>query len=382
MQDPSLMPHQEMAVGELRNGNILKGGVGSGKTRTGLAYYVAKGGAPWTSLIVITTAKKRDTGDWQHEASLWGVEVTVDSWNNLPLYMDRRDHFFIFDEQRVVGSGVWVKAFTTLAKHNQWILLSATPGDTWLDYIPVFVANGFYKNRTDFLRDHVVYSRFAKFPKVERIYGTQKLARLLQSILVEMPYERHTVRHETEIYADYDKELYNTVWRKRWNFIEERPIRSTAELFSLLRAVINTHPSRLELIRDLLIKHPRLIVFYNFDYELEALRTLDVVTREWNGHRHDPLPDGDEWLYLVQYMAGAEGWDCVQTDSMAFYSPSYSYRMTEQAMGRIDRLNTPFTDLYYYFLKSACALDLAIFRTLARKEEFNQTKFLKEAKGT
>ena len=251
MHDPSLMPHQEMAVGELKNGNILKGGVGSGKTRTGLAYYVAKGGAPWTPLIVITTAKKRDTGDWQHEASLWGVEVTVDSWNNLPLYMDRRDHFFIFDEQRVVGSGVWVKAFTTLAKHNQWILLSATPGDTWLDYIPVFVANGFYKNRTDFLRDHVVYSRFAKFPKVERIYGTQKLARLLQSILVEMPYERHTVRHEAEIYADYDKELYNTVWRKRWNFIEERPIRSTAELFSLLRAVVNTHPSRLERIRDL-----------------------------------------------------------------------------------------------------------------------------------
>lgn len=381
MTDPSLMPHQELAVTELRNGNILKGGVGSGKTRTGLAYYCRQGDAPFRKLFVITTAKKRDTGDWQHEAGLWGVDVVVDSWNNLHSYMDTHGAFFIFDEQRVVGSGVWVKAFTELAKHNKWILLSATPGDTWLDYIPVFVANGFYKNRTDFLREHVIYSRYAKFPKVEKIYGTPKLARLLQSILVEMPYERHTVRHENAIFVDYDKELYNTVWRKRWNFIEERPIRSTAELFALLRAVVNTHPSRLERVRDLLIKHPRLIVFYNFDYELEALRTLDVVRGEWNGHRHDALPDGDEWLYLVQYMAGAEGWDCIETDSMLFYSASYSYRMTEQAMGRIDRLNTPFTDLNYFFLKSMCAFDLALFRTLAKKEEFNQTKFLKEAKG-
>lgn len=381
MTDPSLMPHQELAVTELRNGNILKGGVGSGKTRTGLAYYCRHGDAPFRKLFVITTAKKRDTGDWQHEASLWGVEVAVDSWNNLHSYMDTHGAFFIFDEQRVVGSGVWVKAFTELAKHNKWILLSATPGDTWLDYIPVFVANGFYRNRTDFLREHVIYSRYAKFPKVEKIYGTPKLARLLQSILVEMPYERHTVRHENAIFVDYDKELYNTVWRKRWNFIEERPIRSTAELFALLRAVVNTHPSRLERVRDLLIKHPRLIVFYNFDYELEALRTLDAVRGEWNGHRHDALPDGDEWVYLVQYMAGAEGWDCIETDSMLFYSASYSYRMTEQAMGRIDRLNTPFTDLNYFFLKSMCAFDLALFRTLAKKEEFNQTKFLKEAKG-
>lgn len=375
-----LMPHQRKAMMEMRTGCILKGGTGSGKTITALAYY--KDCQDGEDIYVITTAKKRDSGDWQAEGREMGVFPVVDSWNNLTEYEDVENAFFIFDEQRVVGSGVWVKAFLKITRKNAWVLLSATPGDTWLDYAPVFIANGFYRNRTDFVRQHVVFSRFTKFPKVERFLETGTLARHLASILVEMPFERHTTRKQIDLFAEYDRELFEVVWRRRWNFLEDRPIRHVSELFSLMRRVVNSDPSRLDRVRDLLVTNPRLIIFYNFDYELEILRTLDVEMAEWNGHKHEDLPDGEEWVYLVQYMSGAEGWNCVTTDSMVFYSLSYSYRQSEQAKGRIDRLNTPFTELKYYNLVSASVIDLAISRSLAAKRNFNETAALKQMAGT
>ena len=376
MVEPSLMPHQAKAVKELGNGKILKGGTGTGKTRTALAYYSQC--APWVKLYVVTTALKRDTGDWEQEAHLWGVECEVLSWNALTDYEDVEGAFFIFDEQRVVGKGVWVKAFLRVTKKNQWILLSATPGDSWIDYAPVFIANGFYTNRTEFFREHVVLSRFTKFPKVERIIGSNRLGRQLHSILVEMEYVRHTTRKEVDVFAEYDIKLFETVWRKRWHYLEERPIRNVAELFSLMRRVLNSHPSRLDRIRDLLIKHPRMIIFYNFDYELEILRGLDVVSAEWNGHKHESVPEGDEWVYLVQYAAGAEAWNCITTDTIVFYSLNYSYRQFEQSKGRIDRINTGYVTLYYYIIKSASWLDNAIMKCLEAKKNFNETKILKE----
>jgi hypothetical protein len=373
--EPDLYPHQQKAVDELRNGNILKGGVGSGKTRTALAYYVQL--APWIKLYVITTAKKRDSGDWEAEAKLFGVDVVVDSWNNLMAYEDVKDAFFIFDEQRVVGSGVWVQAFIKVCKVNQWILLSATPGDTWMDYIPVFIANGFYKNRADFCRQHVVFNSYVKFPKVERYTDTKVLARRLLSILVEMPFERHTVRHDIDVYVEYDREKFDRVWKSRWNYLEDRPIRHISELFSLARRVVGEDPSRLQRIRDLLVQHPKVIIFYNFDYELELLRSIEVKQAEWNGHKHQDIPEGDEWIYLVQYMAGAEGWNCTTTDTIIFYSLTYSHKQIEQGKGRIDRLDTPFTDLYYYILRSASVVDVGIFKSVSEKKDFNETRFLR-----
>lgn len=374
-----LMPHQKEAVLRMKNGCILKGGTGSGKTVTALAYYRDTEDPP--RLIVITTAMKRDSGDWQAEAREMSCFPEVDSWNNLQAYEDVEGAFFIFDEQRVVGSGVWVQAFLKITKKNQWILLSATPGDTWLDYAPVFIANGFYRNRTEFIREHVVFARFVKFPKVERFLSTGKLSTYLREILVEMPFERKTVRRTIDIFCSYDKEQFEVVWRRRWNYLEDRPIRHVSELFSLMRRVVNSDASRMDRIRDILIQNPRMIIFYNFDYELELLRQLDYPMAEWNGHKHEPLPNGTEWVYLVQYMSGAEGWNCVTTDAMAFYSLSYSYRQTEQAKGRIDRLNTPYEDLKYYILSSTSVIDLAIYRALEGKRNFNETAALRKMAG-
>ncbi len=386
-----LMPHQEDALEEMHNGCILWGGTGTGKSITAVGYY-KKMEAP-RNVYVITTAKKRDSLDWVGEFSSIGVGcssdatvagvLTVDSWNNIGKYVDVQDAFFIFDEQRLVGSGHWTKTFIKIAKSNRWILLSATPGDTWMDYIPVFLANGWYKNRTEFKREHVIYSHYSRFPKIERYVGVNKLVRLRNAVLVEMPYTPHTVRHSTDVHVEYDKELFDKVVKSRWHVFENRPLRDIAELFSVMRKVVNSDSSRIEAVRSLLTQHPKLIVFYNFDYELDMLRSLreqsgmsDVTIAEWNGHLHQEIPNCDRWLYLVQYTAGSEGWNCVETDAMVFYSLTYSYKAWHQSHGRIDRLNTPFIDLYYYVLKSKSVLDMAIWRSLREKRSFNERKFV------
>ena len=380
-----LKPHQFKALTELSDGKILWGGVGSGKSRVAVAYYETE--HPHEDVYVITTAKKRDSKDWEgefakiavgkeKEATVLGV-LHVDSWNNIDKYKDVTGAFFIFDEQRLVGSGAWVKAFLKIARGNKWILLSATPGDTWMDYIPVFVANGFYKNRTQFIRQHVVYTPYVKFPKVQRYLDMGRLTRFRNQILVHMPYEKHTIRHTPTIYVDHNEELLQSVIKNRWHIYQNRPIKDIAELFGVLRRVVNSDPSRVRTIEDLLEVHKKMVVFYNFNYELEALRRFEgrVTLAEWNGWKHEEIPETDSWLYLVQYVAGSEGWNCTETNAIVFNSLTYSYKNWEQAHGRIDRLDTPFVDLYYYTLRSRSVIDKAIWQSLKAKKNFNAAKF-------
>lgn len=486
-----LHPHQLEGVANMHNGCILYGDVGVGKTITSLGYYftkvcngeVNKWGSMQTpkDVYVITTAKVRDSKGFELQAAAYGVhtdptistngvKITVDSWNNLHKYVEVENAFFIFDEQRVVGYGAWSRAFIKVAKHNEWILLSATPGDTWLDYIPVFIANGWYKHKTDFLDQHVIWTPRVKYPKVLRYQGLNLLVKRRNQVLVHMPYERHTKRHAIDVWCDYDESTFDKVVKKRWHVFEQRPLRDVAELFSVMRKIVNSDPSRLRAVSSLLEKHPKLIVFYNFDYELEMLRSLgnEMTTQttssrrskkassdssrtqevglfeptspsptntrsgskdgeklgnqrkssssdskssgsldpsgaklsgtkssessesltssmqtggdsassfaiaEWNGHKHEEIPATERWLYLVQYRAGAEGWNCVETDAMVFWSQTYSYRDWWQAHGRIDRLNTPFIDLWYYHLISRSVIDKAIRAALKVKKNFNE----------
>jgi len=378
-----LADHQKKALAKLEDGNILWGGVGSGKTRVGLAFYALT--EEHEDIYVITTAKKRDSLDWEMEASKFGIGrdpeatlhgvLTVDSWNNIEKYVGVKNAFFIFDEQRLVGSGKWSKSFLKIAKSNRWIMLSATPGDTWLDYIPVFVANGFYRNRTEFKGEHVIQAPFVKYFKVERYVNVNRLVKHRNAILVHMPYAKETVRHPINVWCEHDELLMARVSHGRWNPFDDKPIRDVADLFQQMRRVANTHPSRMKELRKLMAKHPRLIVFYNFDYELEILRSLKHVTNyaEWNGHKHEEIPETEEWVYAVQYVAGAEGWNCITTDTTVFWSLTYSYKLWEQSHGRTDRINTPFTDLFYYALRSKAAIDWAIWRSLKSKRSF-QTK--------
>lgn len=397
-----LYDYQLDAVRRMKNGCILCGGVGSGKSRTALAYYFMKNGGelgdeyypmsdPPQDLIIITTARKRDTLEWEGECApflispdrsvdLYQHRVIVDSWNNIGKYKEEQNAFFIFDEQRVVGHGEWVKSFLKITKNNDWILLSATPGDSWQDYIPVFVANGFYKNRTQFNSEHVIWDHRVKFPKVDRYINTGRLIRLRNLIVVDMDFQRKTTPHHFDIFTDYNAAEYKRILRDRWNIWDERPLETGGELCYALRRLVNSDESRSRALMDILADHPKAIIFYGFDYELDILKRLPyregTVISEWNGHKHQPVPDSDAWVYLVQYTAGCEGWNCIKTDTVIFYSQNYSYKVMEQASGRIDRLNTPFSDLYYYHLKSHASIDVSISRALKAKRDFNIGRFV------
>ena len=401
MKEKFLFDHQIDAVKKAFNGCIFNGGVGSGKSRTGLFYYFKECGGwidengyvPMSNpkdLYIITTAAKRDKLEWEEELSYFLISpdkklsrysnnVVIDSWNNIKKYVNVVDSFFIFDEDRVTGKGVWVKSFLKISKNNNWIILSATPGDKWEDYIPVFIANGFYKNKTEFSMEHLVYSRFAKYPKVERYINTSKLNRLKNKILIDMDFDRHTIQNHIDIYCNYDIKTYKEVFKNRWDIYKDEPIQQASSFCYVLRRIVNSDISRENAVLELLEKHPKAIIFYNFDYELLKLKNLDYQDgfkiAEWNGHSHESIPNSDKWVYLVQYTAGCEGWNTIETDTIIFFSQNYSYKTMIQAAGRIDRLNTPFTDLYYYHLKSHSGIDLAISRTLKAKKNFNEKKF-------
>ena len=409
-KQPFLRDYQIKAVNKMSNGCILNGGVGSGKSRTGLYYYFKENGGSMIpdytpmknpqDLYIITTAMKRDSLEWEGELAnfalstdpklnkLHGNKVVIDSWNNIKKYTDVANAFFMFDEDRLTGSGAWVKAFYKIAKKNNWIILSATPGDCWSDYIPVFLANGFYRNKTEFCREHIVYSSYTKWPQIDRYLNTGRLIKLRNKILIDMDFHRDTIPHHNDIYVDYDIVKYKEAIKTRWDPYKDEPIQQASGLCYVLRRIVNENEARVVALMEILEKTPRAIIFYNFDYERDMFLHLfshddsectnefvDYEVAEWNGHAHQPIPETDRWIYLVQYTAGCEGWNCVKTDTIIFFSQNYSYKVMAQASGRIDRMNTPFRDLYYYHLKTRSGIDLAISKALRKKKKFNERKW-------
>ena len=398
--------YQLEAVRKLKNGSILCASVGSGKSRTALAYYYTQYGGVCGAenyvkmvdppdLYIITTAKKRDSLEWEKElvpfllstdpeCSIGKIKVVIDSWNNIKKYIEIKNAFFIFDEDKVTGKGAWVKAFLKITQLNHWILCTATPGDTWQDYIPVFIANGFYRNRTEFIRKHCVFSRYSKYPLIDHYIDCGVLIKYRQMIMVDIKYSRPTEVHNETVLVDYDRILYKSVFNSRWNPYDNKPIENSSQLGYLIRKVVNSDEDRIEAVKKLCIEHPKAIIFYNYDYELDILRIvakeLNREVGEWNGHKHLPIPDSDSWIYLVNYNSGAEGWNCIETDTIIFYSQNYSYKTMVQAAGRIDRVNTPFTDLYYYHIRSRAGIDIAIEKALRKKKNFNETVFLNGGK--
>lgn len=405
-----LYPYQLNALDKLSTGKILNGGVGSGKSLTALAYYyICNGGSRSyltggkyvkmknpKDLYIITTAQKRENLEWEHELipffissseeiNLYSNKVVIDSWNNIKKYKDVYGAFFIFDEQRVTGSGVWVKSFLNIARKNEWIILSATPGDTWIDYCPVFVANGFYKNKTDFCRQHAVYSYYTSYPRIDHYVNQGRLLKLKNYILVDMDFKRETKPHHEYVKVYYDILKYKTLLKERWNPYTNAPIQNASELCYTMRKIVNSDVSRQVSLLEILEDHDRAIIFYNFDYELDILKSLNYgpnkVVAEYNGHQHDRLPTCEKWVYLVNYAAGNAGWNCVTTDTIIFFSQNYSYKVMIQSAGRIDRVNTEYRDLYYYHLISDSGIDRAIRKTLLNKQKFNETKYISKLYG-
>lgn len=403
---PFLYDFQMDAVKRAFNGCVFNGDVGSGKSRTGLFYFFKEQGG-WIDengyipmknpkdLYIITTAMKRDKAEWngelipfqmypKPELNRYKNKIVIDSWNNIKKYIDVKNAFFIWDEDKICGTGTWSKAFLKITKNNDWIMLSATTGDNWLDYMTLFIANGFYKNITEFKREHVEYDPYCRnFPKVKGYRNTGRLIRLRNKILIDMDFKRPTIRHHEDIYCSYDIAKYKDVIRNRWDPFKNEPIQQASSLCYILRRIVNTDESRQMKLLELLEDHPKAIIFYNFDHERDILLNLGYAPgteiAEWSGHAHQPIPTGDRWVYLCQYVAGCEGWCCITTNTMIFYSQNYSYKIMTQATGRIDRLNTKFVDLYYYHLKSRSGIDLAISKAIKEKKIFNEGRYVERS---
>lgn len=408
MVNLELYPSQIEALKKMHNGCVLVGGTGSGKSRTGLAYMYLnelKGGlqingkGKWSppkvkkDLYIITTARKRDSHDWDKEMlpfrlstdislSEGKIKVIVDSWNCIQKYVNVYGALFIFDEQKTTSGKKWSKAFIKIAKRNRWIMLSATPADNYNDLVSLFIANGYFKNKTEFNMRHVVFKPYMKYPVVDHYIGTGTLNYYRRQMYVIMDSQRKIHRESQIIRCNYSKENYKIIWKKRWNYFDNEPIEESGKLCYLLRRVVNEDEDRINHLIDILKEHPTAIIFYNYSPELELLREtfskLHYKFTEWNGEKHEEVPQGNKWVYLCQYNSCSEAWNCITTNTMIFYSLNYSYKTTVQAAGRIDRSNSPYDVLYYYYLSSYSPIDLAIQKALKEKRNFNERSFVVE----
>lgn len=381
-----LRPAQRDAVDRMHDGCVLLGRTGSGKTMTALGYWLKVHAQQ--DLYVVTTPAKRDAMEWEGDSAKLGQYLPperVVSWNKIKDFEYLESAFVVFDEQRVSGSGKWVKSFLKIAKRNDWILLSATPGDVWIDWLPLFIANGFYRTRTQFTDRHVIWDPHTRYPRIKRYIEEDRLERCQEAICVYLASPNPISRMVHDELVSYDSRKYAEVTRKRWNPFEVRPMMDAGELCRVQRRIVLENVCREEALERLLKGHPRALVFYSYNYELEAIKAVcERLGRSYgqrNGHRHDPVPVSKEpWVYIVQYQS-ADAWNCISTNIAILYSLPYSWRQQEQAMGRIDRMNTPFDELHYYRLMTDSTIDNAILACLDRKETFNERVYENAQKG-
>lgn len=381
-----LRPAQRDAVDRMHDGCVLLGRTGSGKTMTALGYWLKVHAQQ--DLYVVTTPAKRDAMEWEGDSAKLGQYLPperVVSWNKIKDFEYLESAFVVFDEQRVSGSGKWVKSFLKIAKSNDWILLSATPGDVWIDWLPLFIANGFYRTRTQFTDRHVIWDPHTRYPRIKRYIEEDRLERCQEAICVYLASPNPISRMVHDELVSYDSRKYAEVTRKRWNPFEVRPMMDAGELCRVQRRIVLENVCREEALERLLKGHPRALVFYSYNYELEAIKAVcERLGRSYgqrNGHRHDPVPVSKEpWVYIVQYQS-ADAWNCISTNIAILYSLPYSWRQQEQAMGRIDRMNTPFDELHYYRLMTDSTIDNAILACLDRKETFNERVYENAQKG-
>lgn len=378
LTDISMYEYQLEAIDKLQSGMILWGNVGSGKSRTSLYFYCKNYSNK--KLLIITTAQKRNNGEWLEECKVFGLNPIIDSWNNIKKYEKYENYFIIFDEDHLTGYGAWSKTFIKMAKCNDWLVLTGTPGDNYAEFMTVFIAKGWYKNKRDFEENHVIYSRYSKYPKVDRYINQGLLEKHRRDILVKMFVEKRPMVHKEIVITQYDISKYKKAYKEKRDE-NNKPFKNATAFCLYLRKICNEDESKIVKVRELLLKHNKVIIFYNYIYEKEMLLKLLKTMKtfnvgEYNGQHHDDIPIGERWAYLCQYTAASEGWNCLLCDTMIFFSMSYSYKAMEQAAGRINRVNTPYKDLYYYYLRTTSSIDLSINRALSTKRNFNESTFI------
>lgn len=391
---------QKQAIGELLAGkHIVISATGSGKGA--MAVIWAKETCKRSKkkkVLVITTASKSRTGDFEADADLWcstsfreQLEAfTVISWHKLKAWVSAHtielsEWVVIADEVAKASAGVssgMGRAFLQLAgKTPDWAGFTATPGDTWIKFYPYFQACGLVKNKTYFMTKYVRVQTFKGFPEIIGYDHEDELKSFWQRIstapdtrqmMRELPGEEHKVV-EFKKASTYDKTLKSRVAP------DGTLLDTSGSLCAELRRQCFTKDKQ-QWIKDFVENlGDGAVMFYNFiktGDELEEIvkKALPKDAKIWriDGKHHEiPTADtiGKRDIVLCQWQSGSEALNLQFLHYWVSVELCYSYSTAVQARGRIKRIGQK-SHMLYYYLQTKGTIETAVMRCLKNKGEF------------
>lgn len=348
-------------------------------------------------LLIVTTASKSRTGDFESEADVWSPSLkkslsslSVLSWHKLRAWVDTNfrelsEYVYIFDEAQRGSAGVssgMGRAFLKIAKATtDWAAFTGTPGDTWLKFYPYFQACGLVRNKTMFLNTYANIQTYKGYPEIVAWRNEDELRRMWE----EISYAPDTARVMTELPAQTHKVVkfkappkYRKVLKTRLN--DEGEFLDTAgALCAELRRLCFTKDKQ-EWVKDFVDSlESGCVFFYNFiktGDELEKIiqKALPKGAKVWriDGRHHDiPTADtiGERDMVLCQWQSGSEALNLQFLHYWCSVEACYSYSTSIQARGRIRRIGQQMPQFYYY-LKTEGTIEDAIYETLKNKGDF------------
>lgn len=396
-----LYEFQKDAIKQLLRGkHFIISGVGSGKTAMALiwAEYKQKQTRK-TKLLIVTTASKSKTGDFEREADEWAPALkkslssfSVLSWHKLKTWVDAHakslgDYIVIFDEVQRGSAGVssgMGKAFLKITGgNNTWAAFTGTPGDTWLKFYPYFTACGLVKGKTSFLANYANVQTYKGYPeivswryedKLKEMWAKISYAPDTQKVMSELPEQTH------KVFTFKRPPKYNKTIKTRYS--EDGEFLDTAGAFCAeLRRQCFTKDKQ-EWIKDFVDGlESGCVFFYNFvktGNMLEEIiqKALPKGARVWriDGKHHD-IPTattiGPKDMVLCQWQSGSEALNLQFLHYWVAVELCYSYSTANQARGRIRRLGQKHPQWYGYLLTEG-TIEQDILQCLKNKGEFSE----------
>lgn len=397
--DSMLYNFQRQLLNSIEENYIIAADTGTGKTMMAIHHYLKHNtGEP---LLILAPPQKIKEGGWQREldfvASHYNIEIPYDiiSYGVLSKrWKEYKDWFLVMDECHYVKNPTSQrgKAAINLTKQStNFLLLSATPSSNgWGDTIAYMIMFGYYKNKTQFLKEHAVYNRidYGNGPVnvVSDYRDQEKLQKLYQSFSIKLA---------KEDCLDLPPLVFEKVHfkpSKEYNIIKKDRVLGE-ELFdniSKLQHGLRFYANQADKLKytEMLLEgtEENVIIFYNYKQENEELKKIAKKLKkkvfEVSGSKTN-LPDKEKWTSLknsvtiVQYQAGAAGIELQYANIVIFHTPTYSYQDYEQALGRAYRNGqTKKVTVYQYITKNT--IETSIYQALAAKKDFTEELFRKE----
>ena len=377
---PELFNFQKQAVGQLIGGkHFIVAGCGAGKTAMALVWANAICRQTHKKkILVVTTASKSKTGDFEEEANVWCPSLlnslssfSVLSWHKLRAWVETNwnslgDYVYIFDEVQRAKAGVssgMGRAFLKITKEtNLWAAFTGTPGDTWLSFYPYMQACGYVKNKTSFLNHYAQIQTFKGYPEIVGWVDEDKLKDIwteisyapdTSKVMSELPQQTHKV-------FTFKKPLkYNKVLKTRYNDDGEF-LDTSGALCAELRRQCFTKDKQ-EWVKDFVDGlESGCVFFYNFVATGDMLekiiqKALPKGARVWRvDGKHHEIPTaqtiGPKDMVLCQWQSGSEALNLQFLHYWVAVELCYSYSTANQARGRIRRLGQKHPQWYGYLL--------------------------------